>query len=50
MVQAPGGKMVIPVGKGPQELYLVEKDKKIRKKAKGGVIFVPLIGAHGFSD
>jgi len=42
--------MVIPVGNYSQELYKVRKDSKgnIHKKRKGGVIFVPLIGKHGF--
>lgn len=46
----PGGIMVIPVGGGSQELYNVKKDSKgnINKKRKGGVVFVPLIGKHGF--
>jgi protein-L-isoaspartate(D-aspartate) O-methyltransferase len=44
-----GGRIVIPVGRHTQELYLVEKEEdKIRKKRMGGVIFVPLIGKYGF--
>ncbi|NYT00115.1 MAG: protein-L-isoaspartate O-methyltransferase [Methanocellales archaeon] len=43
-----GGKMVIPIGRHFQELYLVEKINGIIKKEKGGVIFVPLIGKYGF--
>jgi protein-L-isoaspartate(D-aspartate) O-methyltransferase len=44
-----GGRMVIPVGRHAQELYLLDKgeDQIIKKKA-GGVIFVPLIGRYGF--
>jgi len=46
----PGGIMVIPVGSYSQELIRVKKDSNgnIRKKKKGEVIFVPMIGKHGF--
>ena len=46
----PGGIMVIPVGNYSQELYKIRKDSKghIHKKRKGEVVFVPLIGKHGF--
>ncbi|HIH44828.1 MAG TPA: protein-L-isoaspartate(D-aspartate) O-methyltransferase [Candidatus Methanoperedenaceae archaeon] len=44
-----GGKMVIPVGRFYQELYLVTKMNGIKKEDKGGVVFVPLVGEHGFS-
>jgi len=48
----PGGIIVTPVGEpyGHQELVYVEKTKKgkIIRKNLGGVIFVPLIGEHGF--
>lgn len=46
----PGGIMVIPVGSYSQELIRVKKNSngKIRKKKKGEVIFVPMIGKHGF--
>jgi protein-L-isoaspartate(D-aspartate) O-methyltransferase len=43
-----GGKLVIPVGKHYQELYLVTKTNGLKKEAKGGVIFVPLVGEKGF--
>jgi protein-L-isoaspartate(D-aspartate) O-methyltransferase len=43
-----GGKLVIPVGKSYQELYLVTKIDGLRKEAKGGVVFVPLVGKKGF--
>lgn len=43
-----GGKMVIPIGRHFQELYLVERRDGIIKKERGGVIFVPLIGKYGF--
>jgi protein-L-isoaspartate(D-aspartate) O-methyltransferase len=43
----PGGKLVIPVGKHIQELYLVTKINGLKKEAKGGVIFVPLVGKKG---
>lgn len=44
-----GGIMAIPVGKLTQYLYIIEKkDKKITRDKKMGVVFVPLIGEHGF--
>ncbi|MCX9074429.1 MAG: protein-L-isoaspartate(D-aspartate) O-methyltransferase [Candidatus Methanoperedens sp.] len=43
-----GGKLVIPVGKYYQELYLVTKTDGLKKEAKGGVVFVPLTGEKGF--
>ncbi len=45
-----GGKLVIPVGRYLQELYLVTKTDGLKKEAKGGVVFVPLVGKKGFSD
>ncbi|MDM7919736.1 MAG: protein-L-isoaspartate O-methyltransferase [Methanosarcina sp.] len=46
----PGGIMVIPVGSYSQELIRVKKysNGKISRKKKGDVIFVPMIGKHGF--
>ncbi len=44
-----GGRLIIPVGRYYQELYLVTKTDKLKKEAKGGVIFVPLVGKKGFS-
>ncbi len=44
----PGGKMVIPIGESAQDLYLVHKNDVISKEKSGGVVFVPLIGEHGF--
>ncbi len=43
-----GGKMVIPIGRYIQELYLVEKKNGIEKQSKCEVAFVPLIGRFGF--
>ncbi len=43
-----GGKLVIPVGKYYQELYLVTKTNGLKKEARGGVVFVPLVGKKGF--
>jgi protein-L-isoaspartate(D-aspartate) O-methyltransferase len=43
-----GGKLVIPVGRNFQELYLVTKIDGLKKEAKGGVVFVPLVGEKGF--
>ncbi|HWQ95885.1 MAG TPA: protein-L-isoaspartate O-methyltransferase [Candidatus Methylomirabilis sp.] len=45
-----GGKLIIPVGKHFQELYLVTKTDGLKKEDKGGVVFVPLVGEKGFSD
>lgn len=46
----PGGIMVIPVGSYSQELIRVKKDSNgnIHRKKKGDVIFVPMLGKHGF--
>jgi len=44
-----GGKLVIPVGRYYQQLYLVTKVNGLKKEAKGGVVFVPLLGKEGFS-
>jgi protein-L-isoaspartate(D-aspartate) O-methyltransferase len=44
-----GGKLTIPVGRYFQELYLVTKTDGLKKEAKGGVVFVPLVGKKGFS-
>ena len=38
-----GGKLIIPVGRFFQELYLVTKIDGLKKEAKGGVVFVPLV-------
>ncbi|HII07848.1 MAG TPA: protein-L-isoaspartate(D-aspartate) O-methyltransferase [Methanotrichaceae archaeon] len=44
-----GGKLVIPVGTCYQELILViRSDEGFELEHHGGVIFVPLIGDHGF--
>ena len=47
-----GGKMVIPVGgRYFQSLWVVEKvGKEIKRKYEGEVLFVPLVGEHGFRD
>jgi protein-L-isoaspartate(D-aspartate) O-methyltransferase len=47
----PGGMMVLPEGKTYQRLYLIKKDMdgNITKEDRGGVIFVPLVGNHGFN-
>jgi len=42
------GRMVIPIGRYIQELYLVEKKNGIEKQSKCEVAFVPLIGRFGF--
>ncbi|HOK58304.1 MAG TPA: protein-L-isoaspartate O-methyltransferase [Methanothrix sp.] len=46
----PGGRMVIPVGSYSQDLLVVTKNHEIRVERAMGVIFVPLIGEHGFKD
>ncbi len=44
-----GGKMVIPIGRYLQELYLVKKKEKgIEQEKKCDVAFVPLVGRYGF--
>jgi protein-L-isoaspartate(D-aspartate) O-methyltransferase len=48
---APGGRLVIPVGKGDaQELTLLEKqgDGVVTRTTIADVRFVPLLGRHGF--
>jgi len=46
----PGGKLVIPVGSLDQQLMLVTRDDGFEVKRYMGVIFVPLIGEHGFPE
>lgn len=46
----PGGRMVIPVGSYSQDLLVATKNHEIRVERAMGVIFVPLIGEHGFKD
>ena len=45
-----GGRMVIPLGKGLQELFLIRKNGVIEKEAHGAVAFVLLVGKYGFPD
>ncbi len=47
----PGGTMILPEGETWQRLYVVRKsmDGNITKEDMGGVIFVPLVGDHGFN-
>jgi protein-L-isoaspartate(D-aspartate) O-methyltransferase len=45
-----GGKMVLPVGRDYQELYLVTRKNGFSVEEKMGVIFVPLIGEEGFKE
>jgi len=45
-----GGKMVIPVGRDYQDLYLVTRKNGFCVEEKMGVIFVPLIGEEGFKE
>lgn len=45
-----GGRMVIPVGRDSQELYLVTRKDGFSVERKMGVIFVPLIGEEGFNE
>ncbi len=48
----PGGRMVIPIGRYEQYLYIVDKDERgrIHKRVWGSVRFVPLIGEYGFKE
>ncbi len=48
----PGGRMVIPIGRYEQYLYIVDKDEKgnVRKRIWGPVRFVLLVGEYGFKD
>lgn len=44
---APGGRMIIPVGEGFQELYLVTRERRgLRKRRLLPVRFVPLVSTH----
>jgi len=44
-----GGKLVIPIGTCFQELLLVTRTEEgFQTEHHGGVVFVPLIGKHGF--
>ncbi len=45
-----GGKLVIPVGVGFQELVLVTRKNGFVTEEKMGVAFVPLIGKYGFRE
>jgi len=45
-----GGKMVLPVGRDYQDLYLVTRENGFCVEEKMGVIFVPLIGEEGFKE
>jgi protein-L-isoaspartate(D-aspartate) O-methyltransferase len=46
----PGGKMILPVGRGYQELVLVTRKNGFAMEEKMGVAFVPLIGEKGFRE
>lgn len=45
-----GGRMVLPVGRDSQELYLVTRKNGFSVERKMGVVFVPLIGEEGFNE
>ena len=49
---ADGGRLVAPVGPhGIQELVrIVREGERIRRETHGGVVFVPLIGEHGWRE
>ena len=49
-LKSPGGRMIIPVGTGDQELVLVTRKNGFSTEERMGVIFVPLIGKHGFKE
>jgi len=45
-----GGKLILPVGGGSQELILVTRKNGFTVEEKMGVVFVPLIGKEGFGE
>ncbi|MGA2507995.1 MAG: protein-L-isoaspartate(D-aspartate) O-methyltransferase [Chitinispirillaceae bacterium] len=47
-----GGRMIIPIGdRSHQELTVYDRTEKgFEKRSEGGVIFVPLIGRHGWQQ
>jgi protein-L-isoaspartate(D-aspartate) O-methyltransferase len=49
-LKSPGGRMIIPVGTGYQELILVTRENGFTTEERMGVIFVPLIGEYGFKE
>jgi len=44
----PRGKLIIPIGKYRQVLYLLEKRDGVKRERKADVVFVPLLGKYGF--
>ncbi len=48
----PGGRIIIPIGRYDQYLYIVDKDEegKIHKRVWGPVRFVLLVGEYGFRE
>jgi len=44
------GRLLIPVGRIYGELWLIEKNDKIKKKNLGGCAFVPMIGKGGYNE
>jgi len=50
---APGGRLVVPLGpRGHQVLTLVTRDQqgRVSRTKLGDVVFVPLLGRHGFEN
>jgi len=51
---APGGRLVMPIGEHPLAQRLVKLtrslDDKFEQEDLGGVVFVPLIGVHGWAE
>ncbi len=45
-----GGKLIIPIGKYRQVLYLVKKKNGVARERKADVAFVPLLGKYGFKE
>jgi protein-L-isoaspartate(D-aspartate) O-methyltransferase len=43
-----GGKLIVPIGKYRQVLYLLEKINGVKRERKADVVFVPLLGKYGF--
>jgi protein-L-isoaspartate(D-aspartate) O-methyltransferase len=48
----PGGRIIIPIGRYDQYLYIVDKDEegRIHKRVWGPVRFVLLVGEYGFKE
>ena len=45
-----GGRLIVPVGRIYGELWLIEKNDRIKKKNLGGCAFVPMVGREGYNE